>query len=81
MKGQPNRDSNPVPLSQETNHATNWANKAGYIYEWRQNSIKPVTITNLFLLYIFSRDEWVRRDVNISFAQVSVQQFGNQHSK
>ena len=29
MKGQPNRDSNPVPLSQETNHATNWANEAG----------------------------------------------------
>ena len=24
MKGQPNRDSNPVPPSQETNHATNW---------------------------------------------------------
>ena len=29
MKGQPNRDSNPVPPSQETNHATNWANEAG----------------------------------------------------
>ena len=29
MKGQPNRDSNPVSPSQETNHATNWANEAG----------------------------------------------------
>ena len=29
MKSQANRDSNPVPLSQETNHATNWANEAG----------------------------------------------------
>ena len=29
MKGQSNRDSNPVPTSQETNHATNWANEAG----------------------------------------------------
>ena len=29
MKGQPNRDSNTVPPSQETNHATNWANEAG----------------------------------------------------
>ena len=29
MKGQPNRDLNPVPPSQETNHATNWANEAG----------------------------------------------------
>ena len=30
MKGQPNRDLNPVPPSQETNHATNWANEAGF---------------------------------------------------
>ena len=30
MKGQPNRDSNPVPPSQRSNHATNWANKAGW---------------------------------------------------
>ena len=29
MKGQPNQDSNPVPASQEANHATNWANEAG----------------------------------------------------
>ena len=29
MKGQPNRDSNPTPPSQETNQASNWANKAG----------------------------------------------------
>ena len=31
MKGQPNRDSNPVPLSQGSNHSTNWANEAGVI--------------------------------------------------
>ena len=29
MKGQPNRDSNPVPPSQGSNHSTNWANEAG----------------------------------------------------
>ena len=29
MKGQSNRDSNPVPPSQWINHATNWANEAG----------------------------------------------------
>ena len=29
MKGQPNRDSNPVPPSQVSNHATDCANKAG----------------------------------------------------
>ena len=29
MKGQPNRDSNPVPSSQGRNQATNWANEAG----------------------------------------------------
>ena len=29
MKGQPNRDSNPVPPSQGSNHATNWANETG----------------------------------------------------
>ena len=29
MKGQPNRDSNPVPPSQWNNHATKWANKTG----------------------------------------------------
>ena len=29
MKGQPNRDLNPVPPSQWKNHATNWANEAG----------------------------------------------------
>ena len=33
MKGQPNRDSNPVPPSQGSNHSTNWANEAGYI-DW-----------------------------------------------
>ena len=29
MKGQPNRDTNPVPPSQWRNHATDWANEAG----------------------------------------------------
>ena len=29
MKGQPNRDSNPVLPSQGSNHSTNWANEAG----------------------------------------------------
>ena len=29
MKGQPNRDLNPVPPSQGSNHSTNWANEAG----------------------------------------------------
>ena len=32
MKGQPNWDSNPVPTSPETNHATNWANEAGLFF-------------------------------------------------
>ena len=31
LKGQPNWDLNPVPPSQETNHATKWANEAGYL--------------------------------------------------
>ena len=30
MKGQPNWDSNPVPPSQGSNHASDWANKAGF---------------------------------------------------
>ena len=29
MKGQPNRDSNPVPPSQRYNHVTDWSNEAG----------------------------------------------------
>ena len=33
MKGQPNRDSNPVPPSQGSNHAINSANEADSI-EW-----------------------------------------------
>ena len=27
MKGQPNRESNPVPPSQGSNHSSNWANE------------------------------------------------------
>ena len=29
MKGQPNRDWNTVPASEDNDHATNWANEAG----------------------------------------------------
>ena len=39
MKGQPNRDSNPVPPSQETNHATNWANEAGEFCNWWEPAV------------------------------------------
>ena len=31
MKGQPNRDSNPVPPSQGSNHTTACANEAGHL--------------------------------------------------
>ena len=31
MKGQPNRDSNPVPPSEWRNHATDWVNEAGSV--------------------------------------------------
>ena len=32
MKGQPNRDLNPVPSSHGSNHATDWANEAGALW-------------------------------------------------
>ena len=39
MKGQPNRDSNPVPPSQGSNHATDWANIAGLMLWYGERSI------------------------------------------
>ena len=33
MKGKPNRDSNPVLPSQESNYATNWAIEAGLLHK------------------------------------------------
>ena len=35
MKVQPNRDSNPVPPSQWRNQATDWANEAGFMLEFK----------------------------------------------
>ena len=44
MKGQPNRDLNPVPPSQWRNHATNWAKEAGWpliMLNNKQNQTTP----------------------------------------
>ena len=54
MKGQTNQDSNPVPPSQGSNHATDWANEASPSTSKQRMDLQTYSHLVLFLSYLLT---------------------------